>query len=234
MLRAFLFDFDGVIVDNEPLHCKVFQKILKEEGMSLTQEDYYQRYLGYDDIACLQAIFKDQGKRVDTQTVLELARKKERVFKQEIDQGMHFVPGVIEFIRALSNHYYIAIVSGALRSEIDIVLAQAGISDLVSVIVSALDVKQGKPSPEGYLMALRLLNRDHVPASEVVLTQECLVFEDSPWGLQAASSAQMPAVALTTSYDKAKLSGALEWIENFRVCSVAWIDALEGSISHGN
>lgn len=185
-------------------------------------------------MACLQAIFKDQRKKVDTQTVLELARKKEQAFRQEIEQGLHFVPGVIEFIRALSDHYYIGIVSGALRSEIDIGLAQAGISDLVNVIVAALDVRLGKPNPEGYLTALRLLNRDHVPASEVVLTQECLVFEDSPWGLQAALGAQMPAVALTTSYDKPQLSGALEWIENFSACSIAWIDALEGRISHGN
>ncbi|MBI3541078.1 MAG: HAD family phosphatase, partial [Deltaproteobacteria bacterium] len=116
------------------------------------------------------------------------------------------LPGAKEFIEHMSSQYYLAIVSGALRSEIEMILETAGLKKKFHVIVAAEDVSQGKPRPDGFILAIRLLNRDHVPPSEILLSEECLVIEDSPWGLEAAKLAGVKSLALLTSYPRERLT----------------------------
>lgn len=215
MIRAILFDFNGVIVDDEPVHFRLFQKVLGEEGVELSRENYYSRYLGMDDEDCFRAAVKDAGKGEKELRVWEMIQKKAVDYQKEMEGPLPFVPGVISFIQALAKTHYLGVVSGALRQEIESILVRGKVRDCFNVLVAAEDVKHGKPNPEGFEMGMLNLNRDCVASSELLLPQECLVIEDSLWGIQAAQAADMPSIALTTSYSEKDLPGAKVYLKDF-------------------
>ena len=208
-IRAILFDFDGVIVNSEPIHLEKLQMLLAEESILLTKEDYYKNYLGYDDRDCLHHVFKDQGKSLSPEKKESLISRKTNLVLEAFRNGEVLIPGVKAFIEKVAVDYYLAIVSGAHRSEILSIIETCGIKKYFKVIVGADDVAHSKPDPEGYLKAMRLLNRDFVPASEILLPSECLVIEDSPWGLRAGQQAGAVCVGLTTSYTPDHLEPAV-------------------------
>jgi len=215
MLRAIFFDFNGVLVDDEPLHCALFQKTLSERNISLSREDYYQKYLGFDDHDAFAAVLKDRGENPSEELVQALIDTKARYYDQEMKKKDLFVPGAVEFVKKAADHYYLGVVSGALRREITVWLEKGGIKDCFQALVAAEDTDKGKPDPEGYLRALDSLNRDFVPSSEIVLPQECIVLEDSIWGIEAAQKAGMACVALATSYSEVELKTAKAVYKNF-------------------
>lgn len=215
MLRAIFFDFNGVIVNDEFLHCSLFQKTLAEQSIALSKEDYYQKYLGYDDYDAFGTVLKDNGKKVEESFLNQLIQEKAKLYQEEVQNQDLFITGAVDFIKQLSEKYYLGIVSGALRQEILTWLERGKIKNLFQVIVAAEDTKRGKPDPEGYLKALDAMNRDYVSSSEIVLPQECLVIEDSIWGIEAAHEAGMKCLALATSYKIQELQTA-NWVtENF-------------------
>jgi beta-phosphoglucomutase len=227
MFRAIFFDFNGVVVDDEPYHLASFQYVLKEQGVELSRETYYSHYLGMDDHDCLQAAARDQNKVFSEALIEELIAKKAIHYEQSLKNHVPFVPGVIDFIRKLEQDCYLAVVSGALRREIEMLLTLGNIRDCFNVIVAAEDVQHGKPSPEGYQKAFDSLNRDYIPQHQILLPSECLVIEDSIWGIQAAQAADMAAVAVTTSYAQEDLPGALEYVKDFTEIEVpAFLEAL--------
>ena len=207
-LRALLFDFDGVLADTEPIHLKMFQEVLKGEGILLTESDYNEKYLGLDDRGCFEQVYKDQDKTLSSEKKVELIHAKNKRMLEFVRGASVLLPGVREFLESVNQKYYLAIVSGALRNDIESILEGAGLRNKFSVLVAAEDVSIGKPNSEGYRMAIRLLNRDFVPASEILLPQECLVIEDSPWGIEAAHGAGAKCLALLTSYPKDRLTDA--------------------------
>jgi beta-phosphoglucomutase len=207
-LRAILFDFDGVLADSEPLHLEMFQKVLQEEGIPLSREDYYQKYLGLDDRGCFARVFRDAGRVLDETRQLDLIRRKNRAFLEHVRGRPFLMPGAAEAVQRMKKRYFLTIVSGALRSEIMAVLEGAGLERAFHAVISAEDVTEGKPSPEGFLAAIRLLNRDFVPPAEILLPRECLAIEDSPWGIEAAKAAGLRCLAVATSYDASRLAGA--------------------------
>ncbi len=207
-LRAILFDFDGVLADSEPLHLEMFQKVLQEEGISLSREDYYQKYLGLDDRGCFSQVFKDVGRAMVASKLPDLIRRKNRVFLDHVRGRPFLMPGAAEAVRQMKDRHFLTVVSGALRSEILAILEGAGLEKAFQVIVAAEDVAQGKPHPEGFLTAIRLLNRDFVTPAEILLPGECLAIEDSPWGVEAAKAAGVKCLAVATSYDPSRLAGA--------------------------
>lgn len=207
-LRAILFDFDGVLADSEPLHLEMFQKVLQEEGIPLSREDYYQKYLGLDDRGCFAQIYRDQGRPLDDAKQLDLIRRKNRAFLDHVRGRTFLMPGAAEAVHRMKGRYFLTIVSGALRSEILAILEGAGLERAFHAVIAAEDVAQGKPHPEGFLAAIRLLNRDFVPPAEILLPGECLAVEDSPWGIEAAKAAGVKCLAVATSYDPSRLAGA--------------------------
>lgn len=215
MIRAVLFDFNGVIVDDEPIHFCLFQKVLAEAGVELTRDNYYSRYLGMDDEDCFRAALLDAGQEQKDAQVSEMIQSKARYYEQEMKGEVPFVPGVIPFVQALAKTHYLAVVSGALKQEVEALLLRGKIRDCFNVVVAAEDVKHGKPNPEGFEKGMLHLNRDCVASSEMLLPQECLVIEDSPWGIQAAQAASMPCIALTTSYAEPDLPGARICLKDF-------------------
>lgn len=205
MLRSIIFDCDGVIADTEPLHMAALQKTLAEENIALTGRDYYRYYLALDDRGCFTRAFSNCGRRLSQEKLDELIMRKASHIEPVMRARLRLFPGVAEFIRASAARYPLAVASGALRREIEMILEQGGIRDCFDVIVSAEDVDRGKPDPETFLKALALINER---AGQGISPAECLVIEDSIHGIHAAHLAGMKCLALTTSYPKDELSEA--------------------------
>lgn len=216
-LRAIIFDFNGVIVDDEPLHLELFREVLAAERIVLTDADYHDKYLGYDDRGCFTAALRDAGRAEDASNeafIAELIERKAALYVKAIEDRCLLFPGVVELTRRLAGKYPLAIASGALRNEIEIVLSRGGLRDCFREIIAAEDVTVCKPDPEGYVKALAALN-----AEQTILPGECLVIEDSVAGVEAARRAEMRCLAVTNSYAAEALKEA-DWI----VASLADID----------
>ncbi len=207
MLKAIIFDFDGVIADTEPLHLKAFQLTLKEKGIELSDEDYFENYLAYDDKTLFKELLKDRNYGHNEAQISDFMNRKSEHFENVLKGNNLVLEGVPEFISEVSGKYPLAIGSGAIRSEIIDILESGGLREHFEIIVSADEVINCKPDPEVFIEALRRLNNlDSV--SEEISPQECLVIEDSTSGIKAAHSAGMKCLAITNSYAAEKLSEA--------------------------
>ncbi|MCZ6685138.1 MAG: HAD family phosphatase [Candidatus Dadabacteria bacterium] len=207
MLKAIIFDFDGVIADTEPLHLKAFQLTLRENGIELSDEDYFENYLAYDDKTLFKELLKDRNYGHNEAQISDFMNRKSEHFENVLKGNILVLEGVPEFISEVSGKYPLAIGSGAIRSEIIDILESGGLREHFEIIVSADEVINCKPDPEVFIEALRRLNNlDSV--SEEISPQECLVIEDSTSGIKAAHSAGMKCLAITNSYAAEKLSEA--------------------------
>lgn len=207
MLKAVIFDFDGVIANTEPVHMRAFQLTLGEDGITLTEEEYYSNYLAYDDKTLFKTVLKDKEITHDETVIRELMERKSGHYESIIKDNIEILPGVKDFIGKLSGKYRLAIGSGALRQEIADILEFAGIEDYFEVIVSAEDVENCKPAPDVFVEVLRRLNASGT-GSDTISPDECLVVEDSVSGVEAALSAGMKCLAVTNSYSAEELSQA--------------------------
>ena len=203
MIRAIIFDFDGVITDSEPVHLKMFQKVLSEMGITLNAREYYEVYLGMDDRGCFTTILKSNGIGTAPRLIQSLIQKKTNYLMEYIKNDLFIYPGVVELVDSSRKDYLLAIASGALRHEIEFVLESAGIRSAFNVIVSAEDVSEGKPNPECFNKALEQLNG---MGGERIKKDECLVIEDSIAGIEAAKAAGMRCVAVTNTYSRDRLT----------------------------
>src|SRR6266511_313079 len=197
MLRTVIFDFNGIIVDDEPIHFKLFQRVLGEEGITLTEEAYYALYLGFDDRGAFIAGFRDNNRSLTDQKLSELIDRKALYYQDAIRNHVIIFPGVKTLIYELAPSVPLAVASGALRHEIATILTTAGLLNYFQVIVSAEDVKQGKPEPEIFLRVLAKLNAG---ASPQIQPANCIVIEDSKEGIRGARQAGMKCLAVTNSH----------------------------------
>lgn len=207
-LQAVIFDFNGVIVDDEPLHLALLRQVLGEVGLPLAEEDYAAQYLGRTDRACFALALRDAGRAAqadDAVLVERLVARKAELYQRAIGEETSFFPGVPELARRLAREFPLAVASGALRSEIETVLRRGRIRDCFQAIIAAEDVVRGKPDPEGFLKALAALNANHGRAID---PGACLVIEDSVAGVEAAWRAGMRCLAVTNSYPAEALRGA--------------------------
>jgi beta-phosphoglucomutase len=204
MIRAVIFDFDGVIANSEPLHYAAFRDVLAEEGVAFSEEAYYARYLGYDDVGVFRAVASDRGLRWDVDRVAELVGRK-AVCLERIEQRSILFPGAEQAIRRLAATLPLAIASGALREEIVRVLTDAGLTQYFGAIVAAEDSPASKPAPDPYLCAVSLLT---ALTGEPLKPAECVAVEDSTWGLESARAAGLRTIAVTHTYPAASLDGA--------------------------
>ncbi|GJM16824.1 MAG: haloacid dehalogenase [Thermodesulfobacteriota bacterium] len=221
MLKAIIFDFDGVIADTEPLHLKAFQLTLLEEGLELTEEEYAAKYLAYDDKTFFKELFKDRNFDHNESTIFEFINRKSRHFNNVLKGNILILEGVPDFISQVSNSYPLAIGSGALRSEIVEILEYVGLRQHFDIIVSADDVESCKPDPEVYSKVLGYLNDLR---SVQISAHECLVIEDSVSGIEAAHSAGMKCLAITNSYSTEDLSKAELIVGSLKSVTIAQIE----------
>ncbi len=218
MLRAVIFDFDGVITDSEILHFRSFNQVLAQHGIEITVKDYYKDYLGLTDLDLLNLLVNKGLLELDDEGIKNLAKQKEQVFEKLAQTEGRIIGGVRDFLEMLKdNSIRMAICSGALLAEIEMILEEARLRSFFEVIVSAEYVKKGKPNPEGFLLTLQRLNeKSRTP----VLPSQCIVIEDSHWGIEAAKAAGMHTIAITNSYDAEQLSLAEKVVTHLSQLSI--------------
>ncbi|MGD1042732.1 MAG: HAD family phosphatase [Sedimentisphaerales bacterium] len=198
MLGAVIFDFDGVLVDSEQIHHKAFNRVLAKFHYQLSSHEYYDRFLGLSDEELLRIVDKERHLSLSNQQFGQLLSEKANLFKEMAATEAGIIEGVPKFLNMLSDGKIpMAIFSGALQPEIETILEGAGLRSYFEVIVSAEQVEKGKPDPEGFLLALKLLNKK---LHKSIKPEDCVVIEDSHWGLEAAKAAGMRAVAITNTY----------------------------------
>jgi beta-phosphoglucomutase len=203
MIAAVVFDFDGVIANSEPLHLRAFREVAARRGLTLTEHDYYSRYLGFDDVGAFAAIAHDQGRAMSDAEIASLVAEKAVVLETLERDGSVLFPGARDAIARMAARGPIAIASGAIRPEILRVLDREGLRSFFPVIVSAEDTPQSKPDPAPYRLAVEQLSS----RVGVCLTPgECVAVEDSKWGLQSARGAGLRTIGITQSYDAATLT----------------------------
>jgi HAD superfamily hydrolase (TIGR01509 family) len=205
-IRAIVFDCNGLIADDEPLHFKGLQRALAEVGVPIDEQTYLDRYLALDDKNCIAKALADHGKPDGAAVRDDLALKKRRYYAELVEGNLKIFPGAADFARAAAARYATAIGSGALRPEIDMILAAAGISGCFPVIVSAEEIERSKPAPDCYLRVLEKLRAR--PGLSALAARECLVLEDSRGGVTAAREADMRVAAVLNSYPADQLAHA--------------------------
>jgi beta-phosphoglucomutase len=208
-LQAIVFDFDGVIADSERLHLRAYQDVLAPAGLPLSDEDYYARYLGYDDVGVVKTLGRDRGVALDEGQVATLVEQKGRRYEELAAAGEMLFPGAAAFVRKAAALVPIAIASGALTHEIEDVLERTGLRALFPVIVGADQTARSKPHPEPYITAFARLQ---VHAGRPLEPWRSVAIEDSKWGLMSARGADLRLVAVTNTYDAAELRGEAELV----------------------
>jgi beta-phosphoglucomutase len=210
MLRAIIFDFDGVIANSEPLHFQAYRDVLADYAFVLTERAYYDRYLGFDDVGAFEAIARDNGLSIGPADVRELvARKAVRLEALERDTSVLF-PGAADAVRRASAALPIAIASGALGAEIGRVLSRERLAGCFAAIVAAEDAPRSKPAPDPYLRALTLLRT--AIGTPTLHARHCVAIEDSRWGLASARAAGMRTVAVTNTYGKSAVADSADLV----------------------
>jgi beta-phosphoglucomutase len=228
-ISAVIFDFNGVLVDDESVHFALFQEVLAQEGVHITDRDYHERYLGYDDRGCFDAALKDAGQQADRARLDDLIARKARRYVEVAEQGLRFFPSAAETLKAVAARWPVAINSGALRPEIEYALRRMGCLDRVAAIVSAEDTDKCKPDPEGYRLALEALRAKEQNGSNgntpSLTPSACLVIEDSLAGIISAKGAGMWAVGVSTTYgaDQLREAGADDVVEALAAFTPEWI-----------
>lgn len=209
MTGAVLFDFNGVLVDDEAQHCEALQRVLADEGITLTREQYYANYLGLDDRTGFAEAYRRANRTLTTELMEHLVNLKSRLYLQLVANSLQIVPGAREFVLDAGKRFRLGIVSGALRREIDHVLGQIRLADRFEIIIAAGDVLRCKPDPAPYLAAHQAFNE-----RQPIALSGCVVIEDSLHGLDAARAAGMPCIMLTTSHSAQTLrrrGAAMVW-----------------------
>lgn len=207
MIQAIFFDFNGVIIDDEPLQMAAYQGLLGERGIELTESDYYGA-LGMDDKTFVRAAFKRGGKMLSDDLLKTILDEKE-VQHRKLIEDLPLFRGVVTFLKTASRHYSLGLVSMATQTEIGYVLDRAHLRNLFSVIVTSADVGLCKPAPDCYRIALEKLNAKRREERLLpLLASECLAIEDSPPGIESGKAAGMRALGITNTVSEEQLRAA--------------------------
>jgi HAD superfamily hydrolase (TIGR01509 family) len=215
-LKAVLFDFNGVIIRDEPLHEKLIERLLLEENLRSKPGEFRQFCLGRSDRACLQDLFSSRGRVLSDAYLDTLIARKARAYQEELEKlsPLPIYAGVQDLIFTIrASQLKLAVVSGALRSEIALVLERAQLSEAFPVIVSGDDAIPSKPEPDGYLLAVERLNQQYPGLN--LAPAECLVIEDTFAGIAAAKRAGIPVVGVANSYPFHMLQRRANWTVDY-------------------
>lgn len=214
MLRAIIFDFDGIIVDSEPLHYRAFLEVLRPLGVAFDWRTYQERYIGFDDRDGFRAMAAASGVEIEENELAELIGQKAAVFERIVAEGIEPYAGVVELIREASRSMPVAIASGALLSDVKAILPAIGngtIRSAFSAIVTAEDVERSKPDPASYALAAERLGVEPGAA---------LAIEDTPPGLASAKAAGLRTLGVSNTYPASALTEAERVVESLEGVSV--------------
>lgn len=206
MLKAIVFDFDGIIVDSEPLHYRAFQKALEPLGAGFSWAEYVATYMGFDDRDAFREAFRAAGMLLADEKLAEMIALKASLFHEVAAEGVTPYPGVLQLILSLSGTTPLALCSGALRSDIEPVLRMVSLSTAFDCMVTAEEVSHSKPDPASYCLAIEKLQQ-FFPAAGITAA-EAIAIEDTPAGITSAKRAGLKVLAVTNSYPAAELQAA--------------------------
>lgn len=212
MLSAVIFDFDGIIVDTEPLHYRAFQEILEPLGFGYAWDEYVNLYMGFDDRDAFREAFRVHGRTLNDHDLELLIERKAAAFQEIISRGVVPYPGVVELIEAITGSLPLALCSGALRCDILPILSGLGLSGAFDVLVTAEDVSVSKPDPASYALAVERLAADF--PERRIAPGRCIAIEDTPAGISSATGAGIPVIAVTNSYPAERLAGAVKIVDS--------------------
>lgn len=217
-----IFDFDGVLVNSEPLHFRAMRDSLVPEGIVIDSTEYLRNYVAYDDRGAIRLALEQHGHAWDPVRVEIVADRKARMFA-ELKGKVPFFPGARGLVRDLRREEVpLGIASGARRSEIEDLLEAGGLRDAFAAVVGADDVARTKPHPDPYLEALRRLQQ----AAPGLEAGDCVAIEDTPPGIAAARAAGMTVVGIAHTYDAKVLASAHHVLPSLRRVKAAALRAL--------
>jgi beta-phosphoglucomutase len=216
---AVVFDFDGVLADTEGLHLRAFQEALAARGWTLDRDDYFERYLGYDDRDLILAFAENARLSIGPAEVAALLADKARRYDRRLASGSVLFDGAAEAVGRLGARHRLAIASGSLHGEIASILAANGLTEAIPVVIGADDVQRSKPAPDPYAAAVTALG---------VRPSAAVAIEDSRWGLLSASAAGLHTIGLTTSYPAGALDHADVIVRGLHEVTTDLVDSLLG------
>jgi beta-phosphoglucomutase len=199
-VRAVAFDFNGTLSDDEPILRSIYRTLFAAHGKPLTEEQYHRTLAGLSEEAIIGGWLGVEGDELAALVAERIAR-----YRTAAADGSTIRPALRDAVRYASERVPVAVVSGAFREEIEPVLQAAGIAGAFTTLVTADDVANGKPHPEGYEALVERL--DGIGAGEV------LVFEDTEAGVVAATRAGCRCVALRGTVAPERLAAAEELVD---------------------
>jgi len=211
-LKAVLFDFNGVIINDEPIHEQLTLQILIEENLTLKPGEYRKVCLGRSDRTCLRDLLAGRGRVVSETYLTDLLNRKALMYALQLEkiEKLPLYPGLDDLIfQVRSRNLKLAVVSGAIRKEIELVLNRSELAEYFKVIVAGDEITTSKPRPDGYLLAVERLNQEYPDLN--LQPQECLVIEDTLAGIQAAKRALMQVVGVANTYPFHMLQRCCNW-----------------------
>lgn len=208
MIKAILLDFNGVIIDDEPIQHQAYREMFAADGIDVTDEMYYAR-LGMDDKTFVASILEEAGKPAEFERVRELSAEKTAKWREIVSKELPLFEGIENFVRKMSRDLTLGIVSMAKREEIDFVLEKAGIADCFTTVVSAEQVTKCKPDPECYRIGFRQIDLARIAQGGLPMVHaDCLVVEDSPPGVAAGRAADLQVLGVTNTVSAETLRAA--------------------------
>lgn len=221
MIRALIFDFNGVLADDDPIHMQAFRRITEEEGLSFTDEEYLDKYLPLNDRDCFTLLFQKHFRPLGAEKLQELIGRKGVYYFEAIRAKSVLFDDTASVVKAAAGRYPLAIASGARKDEIRHILRQSQLQDCFTAIIAAEDVTFGKPHPEPFLRAHEKLKEKDASLK----VSECVAIEDSLGGIESAHQAGMQCLAVAHSYDQSRLRRANpEWIIDSLADFAAWLE----------
>lgn len=215
-LKAVLFDFNGVIINDEPIHQQLTEQILIEENLRPVPGEYREVCLGRSDRACLTELLTRRGRFVNENYLIQLMKRKTQAYQQQLEklENLPLYPGLEDLIFQLcAKKLQLAVVSGAMRSEIELVLNRANFAQYFPVVVTGDDITTSKPEPDGYLLAVERLNQQYPDLQ--LQPSECLAVEDTPAGIQAAKRAGMSVAGIANTYPFHMMQRQANWAVDY-------------------
>jgi beta-phosphoglucomutase len=212
-LKAVLFDFNGVIVKDEQIHRELIDELLLTENLPPQQpNEFWKVCVGRSDRVAIRELLKIRGRFVTDEYLDKLVAKKAIAYRQKLEQiaTVPIYPEVVQFIQKLVERgYKLAVVTGAVRSEVERILQRCEIDRYFTTIVAGDDITQSKPDPTGYLLSIERLNQ--IEPNLNLVASECLAIEDTFAGLEALKAARIQAVAIAHTYPFHMLQRRANW-----------------------
>jgi len=219
--RAVIWDMDGVIADTAPYHLKAWQEVFQKRGVKFTEEDFRRQFGQRNDTIIRTTL----GEGVSQSEVDVIASEKEENYRQRVRQNIRPLPGAVKLIRSLTEHGFgVALASSAPIENIQLVMRGLGIEDSFQAIVSGREVQEGKPSPQGFLLAAKKLGAE---------PENCVVIEDAPAGITAAKRAGMHCLAVTNSHPRSSLMEADLIVDTLEAVNVNDLERLLSPLREG-